>query len=75
MNLVDTWIESKKKTYWKIWESSNTDFTEGTYNWVLFFVEDEYDTSYHSGIAGSENECIDQMKQVVSAHLIHQNLL
>ena len=75
MNSIETWMNSKKKTYWRIWETNSTDYTEGSYQWVLFFTDDEYDTSYQSGICGSEDECISEIKWVIGNYLKHQHML
>ena len=75
MNLVEEWMASKKKTYWRIWEAKDADFVEGTYQWVLFFTDDEYNTPYHSGIGGSEEECKKEIEWVVASRLESEDLL
>jgi len=75
MTLIDEWMESKKKTYWRIWESTTTDYPNGTYNWVLFFTEDDHDSTYESGLGCSEEECRNEIKWAISTRLKSKNLL
>ena len=69
-------MNSKKRTYWKVWELNDTDYEQGTYCWVLFFTgEDFYNTPYHNGIAGSEEECMKEIKWLVATKLTEEGLL
>ena len=77
MTLVDEWMGSKKKTYWKMWESKSLDYIEGTWNWVLFYTDDEDDikATYDSGIAGSEAECLREIKEAITVRLRNFGML
>ena len=77
MNLVDEWMFSKKKTYWKFWASKSLDYVEGTWNWVLFYTEDDGNpkATYDSGIAGSEEECKTMIRECIETRLRNENLL
>ena len=77
MSLVEQWMNSKKKTYWKCWESKSLDYVEGTWNWVLFYTDDEDDikATYDSGIAGSEAECVEEIEKAITIRLRNFGML
>ena len=68
MTLVDEWMNSKKKTYWRCWEVKGTDYTPGTWQWVLFYTEDDNNpkAAYDSGLCGSEDECKKEIKETIA---------
>lgn len=66
MNEVKMWMESKKKTHWRVWES------QGKYSWVLFFTEDM--VTYYHGTEESEAKCLDEIKWAIGSH-IKKNML
>ncbi len=71
MSLVDQWMNSKKKTYWKCWECTGTDYTPGTWQWVLFYTEDDENpkAAYESGLCGSEAECKKEIKETIAIRI------
>ena len=77
MSLVDQWMNSKKKTYWKAWESKSNDYVEGSWNWVLFWTDEEEKptATYESGLAGSEQECKEEIRNAIEARLRSNSLL
>ena len=77
MSLVDEWMGSKKKTYWKTWKSKSLDYVEGTWNWVLFYTDDDDNpkATYDSGIAGSEDECRTMIRECIEHRLRSEKLL
>jgi len=68
VTLVDEWMNSKKKTYWRCWEVKGTDYTPGTWQWVLFYTEDDNNpkAAYDSGLCGSEDECKKEIKETIA---------
>ena len=74
MNLIDEWMKSKKKTYWKVWECNDTSYEEGSYCWVLFFTE-EIEGYYETGVSGSEESCKKEIKEAIGVRLTNLNLL
>ncbi len=77
MNLVDEWMESKKKTYWKIWKADSGDYSEGTYQWVLFYTEEieGVNSTYEVGLSGSKKECEEEIRKAIRIRLETLNLL
>ena len=75
MELVEQWMNDKNKTYWNCWQCLNGDYTEGTWSWVLFWTADEVDTTYESGLAGSEIECKLCIKEEIIRRLKKEGLL
>ena len=71
MSLVDQWMNSKKKTYWKCWECTGTDYTPGPWQWVLFYTEDDENpkAAYESGLCGSEDECKKEIKETIAVRI------
>ena len=71
MSLVEQWMNSKKKTYWKCWECTGTDYTPGTWQWVLFYTEDDDNpkAAYDSGLCGSEDECKKEIKETIETRI------
>ena len=77
MNLIDEWMKSKKKTYWKVWECNDTSYVEGSYCWVLFFTEETegMNADWEQGVSGSEQECKKEIKEAIGVRLTNLNLL
>ena len=71
MSLVNQWMNSKNKTYWKCWECEGTDYTPGTWQWILFYTDDEDDikATYDSGLCGSEAECQEAIKETIEIRI------
>ena len=69
--------DPKKKTYWKTWESKSPDYVEGSWNWVLFWTDEEEKptATYESGLAGSEQECKEEIRNAIEARLRSNSLL
>ena len=76
MSLVEQWMNSKSKTYWRCWECVGTDYAPGTWQWVLFYTEDDNNpkATYDSGLCGSEDECKKEIKETI-AHRIKNSVL
>ena len=72
---IDEWFNSKKKTYWKVWECVGNDHPPGTWSWVLFYTGADYDGSYDYGIASSEADAHNEIKWAIGTHLQNNNLL
>ena len=72
---IDEWFNSKKKTHWKTWECVGTDHPPGTWSWVLFFTDSDYDGSYHYGVASSETDAHTEIKWVIGTYLENNNKL
>ena len=77
MNLIDEWMKSKKKTYWKVWECNDTSYVEGSYCWVLFFTEETegMNATYETGVSGSEEECKKEIKEAIGVRIKNLDLL
>ena len=67
MSLVDQWMNSKSKTYWRCWEVKGTDYIPGTWQWILFYTQEDGKPkgSYESGLCGSEEECKETIRETI----------
>ncbi len=74
MSITDDWMNSKKKTYWKIREANDTSSAEGSYCWVLFFTK-EVEGVWETGVCGSECECKQEIKEAIDIRLKSLDLL
>jgi len=66
---ANSWMNDKKKTYWRVWKLNG-----GGYAWCLFFKEDIYDSG-HFGSEGSEQQCKNEIRWVISSHIKKKNLI
>ena len=67
MDEVQTWMDSKKKTYWKVWPTK-----ENKYAWVLFFSEDT--GNYHTGTEDTIDQCHIEIQWAIASHIKRQTL-
>lgn len=77
MTLIEEWMNSKKKTYWRVWECTTTDYEEGTWQWVLFWMDenDERKTAYEYGLGLTPDDCETAIKETIQVRLRNLNLL
>ena len=72
--LIEEYFDSKKKTYWKIWEVKDTDYPAGSIGWVLFFKED-IDQPMHHGVEDSVEHAEHEIKWAIATYLKSQKML
>ena len=75
MSSVDEYYKNKKLTYHKTWEVKDTQFPEGGVHWILFIIEDEFNTPYYYGIEDNEEKAEQQIKWSIATYLKQLNLL
>ena len=75
MSSVEEYYSNKKLTYHKTWEVKSPHHPEGSYQWILFIIEDEFQTPYYFGVEDNEVKAIDQIKWAIATYLKSLNLL
>ena len=68
--MVDEWYDSKKKTYHKHWE-----LKEGGYAWVLFFLDEGWSGSFHTGTSDCPVKCEQEIKWCIGTELQKRGVL
>ena len=77
MTLAEEWMRDKKKTHWRVWECVSTDYADDTWQWVLFFVDDDKDikATYEYGLGLTPEECETSIREAITVRLRNLNLL
>ena len=77
MTLVDKGMSDKKKTHWRVWECVSTDYAEDTWQWVLFFIDDDKDikATYEYGLGLTPDDCESSIREAITVRLRNLDLL
>jgi len=75
MSSVEEYYLSKKLTYHKTWEVKDDQFPEGQVHWILFIIEDEFDTPYYFGMEDDKVKADEQIKWAIATYLKSHNML
>ena len=75
MSSVEEYYNSKKLTYHRTWEVKDTQFPDGSVHWVLFIIEDEFDTPYFYGVESDIVKAESQIKWTIASYLKTHNML
>ena len=75
MSSVEEYYKNKKLTYHQTWEVKDKQFPEGTVHWILFIIEDEFDTPYYFGVEPDIVTAEAQIKWAIGTYLKSQNVL
>ena len=75
MSSVEEYFLNKKLTYHKTWEVKDSQFPEGSVHWVLFIIEDEYQSPYYYGVEDCLEKATEQIKWAIATYLKSHNML
>ena len=75
MSSVDEYYNSKKLTYHRTWEVKDSQFPEGSVHWILFIIEDEFDTPYYYGVEADIVTAESQIRWTIATYLKRQGVL
>ena len=75
MSSVEEYYKNKKLTYHKTWAVKDEQFPEPQVHWILFMIEDDYQSPYFYGIEPTEEEADKQIKWAIGSYLSQNNML
>ena len=75
MSKVDEYYRNKKLTYHKTWEVKDDQFPDGAVHWILFMIEDDYQSPYYYGIEDTTERADKQIKWAIATHLKKDGVL
>ena len=75
MSSVDEYYNSKKLTYHRTWEVKDSQFPEGSVHWILFIIEDEFDTPYYYGVEADIVTAESQIRWTIATYLKRKEVL
>ena len=75
MSSVEEYYKNKKLTYHKTWEVKDEQFPEGAVHWILFIIEDDYQSPYYYGMEPDVVKANEQIKWAIATYLKSHNML
>ena len=75
MSSIEEYYTTRKLTYHKTWNVTDTQFPEGAVHWILYILEDEIHSPYHYGVVATEEEAENEIRWVIGSYLKSNNLL
>ena len=75
MSSIEEFYKNKKLTYHRTWEVKDSQFPEGCVHWILFIIEDDYQSPYYYGVENDVVKAEEQIKWSIGTYLKNNNLL
>ena len=75
MSSIEEYYTTRKLTYHKTWNVTDTQFPEGAVHWILYILEDEIHVPYYYGVEATQEEAENEIRWVIGSYLERNNLL
>jgi len=75
LSSIEKYYTTRKLTYHKTWNVTDTQFRDGAVHWILYILEDEMHAPYHYGVEATEEAAENEIRWVIGSYLERNNLL
>jgi len=75
LSSIEEYYTTKKLTYHKTWNVTDTQFPDGAVHWILYILEDEIHVPYYYGVEDTQEKAENEIRWVIGSYLKRNNLL